>query len=42
MISALVFVSDAKRREAARERELLVRSLVWLVSAVVAGLVGRH
>ncbi|WP_158807981.1 hypothetical protein [Beijerinckia sp. L45] len=39
MISAIVFVSDAKRREASRERELLVRSLVWLVSAVVAGIV---
>jgi hypothetical protein len=39
MISAIVFVSDAKRRDVARERELLARSLVWLVSAVVAGIV---
>jgi hypothetical protein len=39
MISAIVFVADAKRRDVSRERELLVRSLVWLVSAVVAGIV---
>jgi hypothetical protein len=39
MISAIVFVSDAKRRDVSRERELLVRSLIWLVSAVVAGIV---
>lgn len=39
MISAIVFVADAKRPEAERERERLVRSLIWLVSAVVAGVV---
>lgn len=39
MISAIVFVSDATRRDVSREREILVRSLIWLVSAVVAGTV---
>jgi hypothetical protein len=39
MISAIVFVSDTKRQDVARERERLARSLVWLVSAVVAGVV---
>jgi hypothetical protein len=39
MISAIVLVPGGAWRGAARDGELLVRSLVWLVSAVVAGIV---
>ncbi len=39
MISAIVYVPFANARPAARDGELLVRSLVWLVSAVVSGVV---
>ena len=39
MTSAIVFVPTATGRSAPHDGELLVRSLVWLVSAVVAGAV---
>ena len=39
MISAIVFVPDAQGQDVARESERLVRSLTWLVSAVVSGVV---
>ncbi|MDR3460762.1 MAG: hypothetical protein P4L76_00415 [Beijerinckiaceae bacterium] len=39
MISAIVLVPGGAWRGAARDSELLVRSLVWLVSGVVAGIV---
>ncbi len=39
MTSAIVFVSAARRGDASRDSELLVRSLAWLVSAVVSGVV---
>lgn len=39
MISAIVLVPDAKAGDVARQREIAVRSLGWLVSAVVSGVV---
>lgn len=39
MISAIVLVPGGPSRGGAREGELLVRSLVWLVSAVVSGII---
>ncbi len=39
MTSVIVLVPDDTGRSPARESELLVRSLVWLVSAVVSGVV---
>jgi hypothetical protein len=40
MLSAVVFTPDAWISEdLAKQREIVVRSLVWLVSAVVAGIV---
>ena len=39
MISVIVFVPERRRPDPSSTREVLVRSLVWLVSAVVAGVV---
>ena len=40
MISAIVFLPDVPGQDVLRENERLVRSLSWLVSAVVSGIVG--